>query len=141
MDGISELAMLFKERENKDYLGPQVGKVVSPLPDIQIALGDRIMLTKDNLLFASHILEGYEREFSVEGGIQFSQSNPGETSNSSVGEHGIHNHTVDNINIDTGYLSTGKIKWTESLKAEDEVILIPATNQQQYYVIDKVVKL
>lgn len=141
MDGISELAKLFRERENKPYLGPHIGRVISPPPDIQIALGDRIILTKENLLIASHILKDYEREFSVEGQLQFSQGNPGETSNSSVGDHGTHSHMVTNLNIDTSYQSAGKIKWTDSLKSEDEVILIPTTNEQQYFVIDKVVKL
>ncbi len=141
MDGISELAKLFKERENKLYLGPQVGKVLSPLPDIQIALGDRIILSKENLLIASHTLIDYEREFSIEGQIQLSQTSAGETSSTSVGDHGSHNHTVSTLNIDTNYQSTGKLKWTDSLKAGDEVMLIPATNEQQYFLIDKVVKL
>lgn len=141
MDGISELAKLFKERENKLYFGPQVGTVVNPLPNIQIGLGDKIILTKEHLIIASHILQDYEREFSLEGEIQFSQENPGETDNILVGDHGPHSHTVTNISIDTEYQSIGKIKWTDSLKTGDEVILIPATNEQQYYVIDKVVRL
>jgi len=141
MDGISELAKLFKERENKLYLGPQTGKVISPLPEIKVALGDKIVLTKEHLIFASHVLMDYEREFSLEGDIQFSQGNAGETSNASVGDHGSHNHIVASLNVNTGYQSTGKIKWTDSLKSGDEIILIPVTNEQQYYVIDKVVKL
>ncbi|WP_432662445.1 DUF2577 domain-containing protein [Wukongibacter baidiensis] len=141
MNGISELAKLFKERENKSYLGPQIGKIISPLPDIQVALGDKIILTKEHLMIASHILKDYEREFAIEGKVQLSQENAGETNTASVGDHGSHKHTVAQLNIDTGYKSTGKIKWTDSLKIDDEVILIPTVNEQQYYVIDKVVRL
>lgn len=140
MDGISELAMLFKERDNKYYLGPQIGKVISPLPEIKIALGDKIILIKEHLIIASHILKDYEREFSVEGQIQLSQENAGETDSASVGDHGSHDHNLTSLNVNTQYQSTGKIKWTDSLKVGDEVILIPATNEQQYYVIDKVVR-
>lgn len=141
MEGVSELAMLFKERDNKVYLGPQTGKVISPLPEIQIALGEKIILTKEHLIIASHILKDYEREFSIEGDMQLSQANAGETSTVSVGDHGSHKHTVATLNINTGYKSTGKIKWTDSLKVDDEVILIPTANEQRYYVIDKVVKI
>lgn len=140
MDGISELAMLFKERDNKYYLGPQIGKVISPLPEIKIALGDKIILVKEHLIISSHILKDYEREFSIEGQIQLSQENAGETDNASVGDHGSHGHKLASLNLDTQYQSTGKIKWTDSLKEGDEVILIPTTNEQQYYVIDKVVR-
>lgn len=140
MDGISELAMLFKERDNKYYLGPQIGKVISPLPEIKIALGEKIILGKEHLIFASHVLKDYEREFSLEGQIQLSQSNAGQTDSASVGDHGSHGHIVASLNIDTQEKSTGKIKWTDSLKIGDEVLLIPTTNEQQYYVIDKVVR-
>lgn len=141
MSGISELAMLFKERDNKYYLGPQIGKVISPLPEIKIALGEKIILGKDHLIFASHILKDYEREFSLEGQIQLSQSNAGQTNSASVGDHGSHDHSLASLNINTHQKTTGKIKWIDSLKVEDEVLLIPTTNEQQYYVIDKVVRL
>lgn len=140
MDGISELAVLFKERDNKYYLGPQIGKVISPLPEIKVELGEKIILVKEHLIIASHILEDYEREFWIEGHMEFSQKDVGETDRASVGEHGSHDHIVENLSVNAQYQSSGKIKWTDSLKEGDEVILIPTTNEQQYYVIDKVVR-
>lgn len=86
MDGISELAKLFKERENKPTMGIQIGKVLSPLPDIKIGFGDRIILDKDNLIISDL----------------------------------IYNKTLEN---------------------NDEVILIPASDNQTYYAIDKVVRV
>lgn len=141
MDGVSELAMLFKERDNKYYLGPQIGKVISPLPDIKIGLGEKIILTKEHLIFASHILEDYEREFSVEGNLKFSDFGAGMTTEAYVPQHGFHLHEIKSLKVNTDYKSTGRIQWTDSLKEDDEVILIPTTNEQQYYVIDKVVRL
>lgn len=140
MDGISELAMLFKERDNKYYLGPQIGKVISPLPEIKIALGEKVILVKEHLIIASHILEDYEREFSLEGHLKFSDSDAGRTEEAFVSQHGFHMHNIEFIKANTDYQSTGKIKWTDSLKKGDEVLLIPTTNEQQYYVIDKVVR-
>lgn len=67
MDGISELASLFKDRENKVYLGPQTGRVISPLPDIRIALGDKIVLSKEHLIISSHMLKDYKRTFEIAG--------------------------------------------------------------------------
>lgn len=56
MDGIVELAKLFKERDNVVYSGAQMGRIISPLPEIKISLGDKIILTKSHLVFASHLL-------------------------------------------------------------------------------------
>jgi len=55
MDPISELAKLFKERDNKPYLGPQVGSVISPFPDIKVSLGDSILLEKEDLVIGAMV--------------------------------------------------------------------------------------
>lgn len=57
MDGITELAKLLKERENRDYLGPQIGTVVNPLPNIKIRMGEKILLTSSHLIIASRLTE------------------------------------------------------------------------------------
>lgn len=57
MDGISELAMLFRERDNKEYMGPLVGTVVSPLPNIKIRIVEKILLTGRHLIIASKLTE------------------------------------------------------------------------------------
>ncbi|MFD1957329.1 DUF2577 family protein [Paenibacillus thailandensis] len=51
------LAKMFKDNENPKYDGATVGKVISPLPSIKIALGDEILLESDNLVIANRIYE------------------------------------------------------------------------------------
>lgn len=93
MDGISELARLFKERDNKPYMGPIVGNVVSPLPDIKIQIDNNIILNISNLVISNHTYMHYK-------------------------------------NIDDTWLVIG-----------DKVILIPSTDEQTYFLIDKAVIL
>lgn len=109
MEGISELAKLFKERDNKPYLGPQLGNVINPPPEIKVSLGEKIILTKEHLVLSAHILKDYVREFEIE-----------------------------SVDIEC---SKGKIKFTDTLKIGDQVMLIPTTDEQKYYVIDKVVNI
>ena len=90
MNGISELAKMFKDRDNVHYLGPQIGKVINPLPAIKVSLGNQIILEKDNLLIAGHVYQHY--------------------------------HYID----PDRYLNAG-----------DEVILIPTTDQQKYYLMNR----
>lgn len=56
--GIIEFAKLFKERDNKDSLGMQIGTVVEPFPDIQIAILDgKVLLNNKKLTWSSSIFE------------------------------------------------------------------------------------
>lgn len=136
MDGITELAKMFKERDNKPYLGPQIGEVIDPPPNIKVKLGDKIILTKDNLVIAAKALNDYTRQISISGDISFADSNCGSTGISSS-----HSHTIETINIDTQYNANGTLLYTDTLKKGDKVILIPSTNEQLYFLIDKAVSL
>lgn len=44
ISGITELAKLFKERENTSSYSPVIGKVIE-LPNIKIRVGDKVILT------------------------------------------------------------------------------------------------
>ncbi|USK54365.1 DUF2577 domain-containing protein [Cytobacillus solani] len=112
---MTDLAQLLKDRENKPYLGPQVGKVISPPPGIKVQLGDKIILDNDHLVIAASVLSGYEREITIDGATTTAAS------------------PITKID--------GKLKFNDSLKAGDEVILIPSTDEQTYYLIDKAVRL
>ena len=48
MNGITELAKLFKQRDNYSSYSPMFGKVIS-LPSTKIAVGDKIILTDEYL--------------------------------------------------------------------------------------------
>ena len=50
MDGIGELAQLFKDRENGSAYAPIIGRVVD-LPDIKIRVNERILLSARQLKF------------------------------------------------------------------------------------------
>lgn len=56
MNGITELAELFKNRENRADYSPMFGEIIS-LPNIDIKLGDRIHLDGDNVKFTFDILK------------------------------------------------------------------------------------
>lgn len=60
MDGLSELAKMFKSRENKNYMGPIIGEIISPLPNIKIKLRNEIFLEKHNCVIANHIYIHYK---------------------------------------------------------------------------------
>ena len=44
MNGITELAKLFKERENTSNYTPVIGQIID-LPNVKIRLGDKVILT------------------------------------------------------------------------------------------------
>jgi hypothetical protein len=48
MSGITELARLFKERENANGYSPVIGTVIA-LPNIKIRLGDKVILTSSHI--------------------------------------------------------------------------------------------
>lgn len=110
-----ELAKLFHERNNKSYMGPVIGKVISALPSMKVSIGDKIILYNDDLIIAAHVLPDYEREITVDEATT--------TATSPI------------TKID------GKLIYKDTLKAGDEVILIPTTDIQKYYLIDKAVRL
>ncbi|PEB56247.1 hypothetical protein CON65_15940 [Bacillus pseudomycoides] len=106
MNGIVELAKLFKDRENEPYEGYVIGEVMADFPDVKIKIDDNIHLDVSHLVFAAHLLSNYTREYEI----------------------------VDEFSV-----TTGKIKWTDTIKKGDRVILVPSQNGQSYIVIDKAV--
>lgn len=116
MNGIVELAKILKERENDRFSPIQTGRVIAPLPEIKIALGDKIILTRQHLIFSAHLLNNYERQFSLRGELTFAGTN-------------------------SSCSASGQLTLAAGLKTGDVVILMAARDQQSYYVIDKAVRL
>lgn len=145
MDGIAKLASLLKDRDNQPYLGPQVGVVVEPPPNLRISLGDKIILDKDNLIIAAHVLADYQRELEITGGIDIT----GVTGKTTLiqppppEEPAVVSETwgMQSTSLEGQEKITGKMKYTDTLKPGDEVILIPSTDEQRYFVVDKAVRL
>jgi hypothetical protein len=48
LNGITELAKLFKERENANSYSPMIGRIIE-LPELKIRLGDKVILTSANI--------------------------------------------------------------------------------------------
>ncbi|MBB6218177.1 hypothetical protein HNQ80_004317 [Anaerosolibacter carboniphilus] len=120
-----EFAGMFKERNNKVYTGPQVGVVLSPPPNTRVRLGDEIILTMDHLIIAAHVLSGYKREFSsTSSGDIVTKTPPPET--------------YDTYTVLESLDHDGEITLKDTLKIGDQVILIPASTDQTYFLIDKV---
>lgn len=134
-----ELAKIFKDTAKSvpTFEGFLVGKVLAAPPDIKVSIDEAIILDKSHLVIAAHVLKDYEREFEIlEGEIQFTDENCGTTSVSSN-----HSHNIASLNVDSQTLKAkGKIKWTDTLKADDLVILVPAGNGQMYILLDKAVE-
>jgi hypothetical protein len=143
MDGVSELAKMFKEREPIRYRGPIVGTVLSPPPEIKIQIDKNIILDKGHLVICGSILDGYERTYEVQGNVKFNDSNCGNTNSVNDGGYQAsgHSHTIESVNINTQYTADGQIKTTDTLKEGDKVILIPSQDEQTYFLIDWAVRL
>lgn len=129
-DGLTELALLFKNRDVKAPLSITTGVVISPPPNPQIRLNDVVVLDKNNLIFAAGMLSGYKRN------IKFTDTNSGTTSSVNDGGMGAssHSHIVQELNVDT------VMEWTDTVVKGDEVILVPVVDGQLYYVLDKGVR-
>lgn len=56
-DWAVQMAKMFKERENKTPEEITVAKVIDPMPNIKLSLGDDILLDLEDLIIASRIYE------------------------------------------------------------------------------------
>ena len=143
MDGVSELAKMFKDRDPIKYMGPVVGTVLSPPPEIKIQADKDIILDKSHLVIGASVLDGYERKYEIQGNIKFNDSNCGNTNSVNDGGYQAsnHSHILESVNINTQYTADGQIKTTDTLKEGDKVILIPSQDEQTYFLIDWAVRL
>ncbi|MED4546191.1 DUF2577 domain-containing protein [Lysinibacillus sphaericus] len=117
MDPITTLARMLKENENPKQVSMSTGIVISPPPSAQIRLNDTVILGNNQLVFASHILEDYEREIELKGEIRFTESP-----------------------FQAFEAKEIKSKTKDTLKEGDEVILFPTADEQLYFVMGKAVR-
>lgn len=129
-DQLTEFALMFKERDAKTPPSTTTGIVLAPPPEPQIRLNEVVVLYKDKLIFASHMVDGYERH------VKLIDHNCGTTTTVNDGGDNAssHNHEIEELRIDT------VMEWTDTIKVGDEVIIIPVIDNQLYYVIDKAVR-
>lgn len=121
------LAKMFKERDNRSLIGPCTGKVVSVKPlKIEILNGD-VILQEEQLYISRSLLDrDYDCDVSGNGsGMGSVVSYPG---------------TLVSFNL-TRDSHSGKTKLYFELKVDDEVLLIPAVNEQVFFIVDIVEKV
>lgn len=130
-----------------------LGEVLTPFPELTIKTGD-VQLDKDNLLMADYLMPGYKRSYYMKGVMHASYSgNFASTNSVNVGDHGSHNHSVNNMDFTTnkdnfyahgdgnnpvdndGSASDCYLELKDSLKAGDLVALqqFPGTNKFLIY--------
>jgi hypothetical protein len=116
----TELAKMFKERENKATIGNVVGEVTATDPELQISIIDgNIILYESQLYCCDHVLSGYSRQF---------------TAPNLSGTVDI----TDSLTI-TGL--SGTVELTDTLATGDKVLLIPTADEQTWFIVDKITKL
>ena len=114
MDAIIDLAKEFRKRDPKKILGPIVGRVLSPLPDLQVSiLSDQVVLSADKLYITEKLYKDSEA-ISLSGNLMID----------------------DILKPVNGELTIVK----EILKKDEMIMLVPAENGQEFFIIDKVRK-
>lgn len=116
-----ELAKKFKERDKKQRIGNIVGKVINTSPLKISILDGQVVLSGEQLYISISLENSYKREFET-------SNIEGKMSNVSS-----HLHIIESLK--------GTITFTDTLKVNDEVLLIPTEGEQTWFIVDKVRKL
>lgn len=139
------LANIIKKRDNPKLIGPVIGTVIKPLPDIQIkALSGKALFDKDDLYINKNLIAGYTRSVESNGVIDLGDDLCGETDliNDGGYEATSHKHTLETLEITDGpYSFEGELILKDSLVKGDKVLLLPTDNNQKFFIICKVKKL
>ena len=64
MNGITELAKLFKERNNSENYSPMFGKIIE-LPQTKIRINEKVILNDSHLVFCCSINEQNEEGYYI----------------------------------------------------------------------------
>jgi len=116
-----ELAKLFKDRDNKNLIGPCVGKIAGVNPLKVSILNGQITLQATQL----YITSGLQNK-------SYTIDINGENVSGSVSPSG----NLTSLNVTNG---SATLKY--GLKVNDEVLLIPADNGQVFFIVDKIQKV
>ena len=106
-----------------------IGEVISSNP-LTVKIGD-LQIDKDNILITDYLLKDYKRKIKIP-----EATATGETNNVSVGDHGTHKHSVDNIGI-----NEVEITFLDTLKAGDRLAILPTSDKQNYIILARVVSM
>lgn len=116
-----EIAKLFMDKDKIKGYGPIIGKVISGPPNIKVsALSGKIILDKNYLYINDFLLSNYQRNIIIDGEIEFIE---------------------EDLEIDTEYEAQGIISFVDTLKENDEVLLLPTESGQKFFLVCKVKQL
>lgn len=127
------LGVMASVSKNNNSPSIQVGKIISPPPEIQVSYNG-IILEKEELWISQYLLVGYER--TAKGHIISATQN--RAGGGGMAEYESHNHDINNDYTDN-------IIYTDTLKPGDYVSIDPIMSEdgtsQQYIIQDKIVRL
>lgn len=137
-----ELANIFKNLKNPNYLGAVVGEVIETFPNLRIAIDDKIIIEKEQIYVSQHLMKDYEREFEIEGKINLESKT--ELEKAGVTGQATENPTGHQHNLkisNTDFSSKGKVKFTDTIIKGDMVLLIASMDNQTFFLLDKGISL
>lgn len=149
----NKLANSFKGFENPSKFGNVVGKVIKPLPDLEISIQDgQIILYPEQLYLDEKWWNDYTREFEIkDSDFELKGNNFTLTASPAVimdttpasprPVTTIPEGQTSNVEIGGKAQETGKITYTDTLKAGDLVLLIPTFDEQTWFVSGKIRKV
>ena len=168
-DALERFAALFKQRDNPPAAGIIIGEVIEPPPNFRVKIFDDVIIEKEQIILGSQWNVDYERTFEIiKGGEELSKFTDGKVKLNKTGEtfngvaEGVATFTTisapsapqvttvtctildpmheHDLNNGQEFAAVGTIKWTNTFKEGDELIIIPAINYELFYVIDKAVR-
>jgi hypothetical protein len=131
-DKLTDLALLFKERDNPSPFQAGTAFVVQENP-LVLKMEDSVFLAAEynNVVWSKSILAGYKRDFLINPVYGVTDVRSGGSGDPAFASHD-HAYKAD---------ITGSITWTDNPKIGDEYIVIPINNGNMWYVFDKAVRL
>ena len=133
-----------KVRENPQMLGAIIGTVVTPPPALKISiLNGSVFITNCYVLY--NIVEGYTKIATIPEQTAIGTAKGIGTAHT-VNDGGVgaspHSHDVTtDVAIKTIGMTSTEIRFEDTLKVGDEVLLLVSPDNQTYFVIGKVKKI
>lgn len=115
------LAKMFKERDKSNNIGACVGKVVDVSP-LKISILNGQAILQGNQLYITGSLLNKEYAIDISGGSVLGNVTP-------------------SGDLITFNMENGNATLKFGLKQNDEVLLIPAENEQVFFIVDKIQKV
>lgn len=139
-----EYLKMMQGYENPVKIGNVIGTVIETFPNIKIEIlnGD-VILYPEMLYFCNYLLVGYTREIEATNIVNTNFSNSNATSTHKQLPSGTYNdYKYSSIDMpkSTVQKSTYTMKYTDTLKAGDKVMLCPSDKEDMWFVVSRVTR-